>query len=264
MTHPAQRGINVHKLIVPVVGTLALIMAAGCGGGGGELATPVAAVAAAEPALTVTNIVDGDTVDLSDQRRVRLLGIDTPERGDCGFEQASEFARTTLFGRTVQVEPDPTQDSVDQYGRALLYVGAPQDYSIAVTRAGWAKRYVFNNKPVQKDPQIQAAEQAAQAAKTGIWSTLCVAPAPPPPPAPTTRQAPPPVQEQNNDNDVRRPAPAPAPPPPPPPAPREEPSSSTYYKNCTAARAAGAAPVHRGDPGYGSHLDRDGDGTGCE
>ncbi|MGY1496062.1 excalibur calcium-binding domain-containing protein [Streptomyces sp. QTS52] len=37
-----------------------------------------------------------------------------------------------------------------------------------------------------------------------------------------------------------------------------------YYQNCTAARAAGAAPVHVGDPGYGRHLDRDGDGVGCE
>jgi hypothetical protein len=36
------------------------------------------------------------------------------------------------------------------------------------------------------------------------------------------------------------------------------------FRNCTAARAAGAAPVRRGDPGYGSHLDRDGDGVGCE
>lgn len=36
------------------------------------------------------------------------------------------------------------------------------------------------------------------------------------------------------------------------------------YANCSAARAAGAAPVRRGDPGYGSHLDRDGDGVGCE
>jgi hypothetical protein len=35
------------------------------------------------------------------------------------------------------------------------------------------------------------------------------------------------------------------------------------YANCTAARAAGAAPVRRGEPGYGSHLDRD-DGVGCE
>ena len=37
-----------------------------------------------------------------------------------------------------------------------------------------------------------------------------------------------------------------------------------YYANCTAARAAGAAPVRRGDPGYARHLDRDGDGVGCE
>lgn len=36
------------------------------------------------------------------------------------------------------------------------------------------------------------------------------------------------------------------------------------YANCTAARAAGAAPVRRGQPGYGKHLDRDGDGVGCE
>lgn len=42
------------------------------------------------------------------------------------------------------------------------------------------------------------------------------------------------------------------------------PQSATYYKNCTAARQAGAAPVRRGDPGYGSHLDRDNDGVGCE
>ena len=39
---------------------------------------------------------------------------------------------------------------------------------------------------------------------------------------------------------------------------------SVYYKNCTAAREAGAAPVHVGDPGYGKHLDRDGDGVCCE
>lgn len=39
---------------------------------------------------------------------------------------------------------------------------------------------------------------------------------------------------------------------------------SVYYKNCTAVRAAGADPIRRGDPGYGSHLDRDGDGVACE
>ncbi|OKL37376.1 hypothetical protein BLL40_05415 [Domibacillus mangrovi] len=43
-------------------------------------------------------------------------------------------------------------------------------------------------------------------------------------------------------------------------------SSTTpeFYDNCSAAQAAGAAPVYAGDPGYGPHLDRDGDGVRCE
>jgi hypothetical protein len=54
-----------------------------------------------------------------------------------------------------------------------------------------------------------------------------------------------------------------------PPQEYEPPSSfsgggSVYYANCSAARAAGAAPVRRGDPGYARKLDRDGDGVGCE
>lgn len=36
------------------------------------------------------------------------------------------------------------------------------------------------------------------------------------------------------------------------------------YRNCSEARAAGAAPLHRGDPGYSPRLDRDGDGLACE
>jgi len=49
--------------------------------------------------------------------------------------------------------------------------------------------------------------------------------------------------------------------------PAQEPQSnntgtSTPFKNCTEARNAGVAPVLRGEPGYGTHLDRDGDGVG--
>jgi Protein of unknown function (DUF1524)/Excalibur calcium-binding domain len=82
-------------------------------------------------------------------------------------------------------------------------------------------------------------------------------PLPAPKPAPTPAPAPAPAPKP-----APAPAPTPAPAPPPPPAPA--PPASVYYKNCAAARAAGAAPVHRGEPGYGSHLDRDNDGIGCE
>ena len=50
----------------------------------------------------------------------------------------------------------------------------------------------------------------------------------------------------------------PEPPAPPPPAP------NVYFANCSEARAAGAAPMRQGDPGYRSQLDRDHDGIACE
>ena len=37
-----------------------------------------------------------------------------------------------------------------------------------------------------------------------------------------------------------------------------------YYRYCSDARRAGAAPIRRGEPGYSAHLDRDGDGIACE
>jgi hypothetical protein len=50
----------------------------------------------------------------------------------------------------------------------------------------------------------------------------------------------------------------------PEPEPVPDASPSGPFGNCTEARAAGAAPVYRGQPGYSSKLDRDGDGVGCE
>jgi len=41
-------------------------------------------------------------------------------------------------------------------------------------------------------------------------------------------------------------------------------AAEPYYKNCTEARKAGAAPIHEGEPGYRKGLDRDNDGIACE
>jgi hypothetical protein len=81
-------------------------------------------------------------------------------------------------------------------------------------------------------------------------------PAPQPEPSPAPRPAPRPVPRAE-----------PAPQPEPQPAPRaerQESPASAHYKNCAAARAAGAAPLHRGDAGYRAGLDRDDDGVACE
>ena len=49
-----------------------------------------------------------------------------------------------------------------------------------------------------------------------------------------------------------------------PAAPADGDSSDVYYKNCAAVRAAGKAPLYKGQPGYSTKLDRDGDGVACE
>lgn len=84
----------------------------------------------------------------------------------------------------------------------------------------------------------------------------------PPAPAPEPEPAPPaPVPEPV----YVAPEPEPAPPAPEPvyeaPAPAAPP---VYYQNCAAVKAAGAAPIHVGEPGWDPKFDKDGDGTGCE
>jgi Protein of unknown function (DUF1524)/Excalibur calcium-binding domain len=59
-------------------------------------------------------------------------------------------------------------------------------------------------------------------------------------------------------------APVSDPPPKSHPPPAVPGTAGTYYPNCAAVRAAGEAPLHRGDPGYRAGLDRDGDGLACE
>ncbi|MEW1808122.1 DUF1524 domain-containing protein [Pseudarthrobacter sp. NPDC080039] len=76
--------------------------------------------------------------------------------------------------------------------------------------------------------------------------------------APTNQQAPVVAEPAPAAN---APAPAPAPVAPSPVAPAR---AGVYYANCTAARAAGAAPLYAGQPGYRSALDRDSDGIACE
>ena len=72
-------------------------------------------------------------------------------------------------------------------------------------------------------------------------------------------EAPVPEPEQAVEPEPPAVQPAPAPAAPPPVSARP-----VYYPNCTAVWNAIGRPVYRGEPGYAPHLDRDGDGIGCE
>lgn len=93
----------------------------------------------------VTAVVDGDTIDIERDIRIRLLGIDTPERGDCFYEEAKAYTTALLEGGTIRLEKDIT--GADQYGRLLRYVYVPADdpasddvfVNDALVRAGFAR-----------------------------------------------------------------------------------------------------------------------------
>lgn len=67
-------------------------------------------------------VIDGDTIETS-EGRVRIIGIDTPERGVCGYEEASMAVGRFLFpGDPVTLARPEGQRDVDAYGRLLRYV----------------------------------------------------------------------------------------------------------------------------------------------
>ena len=87
----------------------------------------------------VERVIDGDTLVLDSGEHVRLIGIDTPERGECGYREAGAKLRRLVEGRTVNLpNPSSVQDR-DKYDRLLRYVDRGKiDAGYAQIRAGLA------------------------------------------------------------------------------------------------------------------------------
>jgi micrococcal nuclease len=136
---------------------------------------------------TVTRVVDGDTLDVrlasGRSERVRLIGIDTPERGACFAVKATERARQLALGKPVVLKGDRTQDTRDRYGRLLAYVWIPggKDLGYQLLQGGFGGVYVFRT-PFERLSAYRRAETAAKRAGAGRWRA-CVGsePAVPPP-----------------------------------------------------------------------------------
>lgn len=70
----------------------------------------------------VERVVDGDTVDVAGVGRIRLIGIDAPERTECGFVEAADHVSRLTLGQQVLLRRSEGQPDADRYGRALRYV----------------------------------------------------------------------------------------------------------------------------------------------
>jgi endonuclease YncB( thermonuclease family) len=121
----------------------------------------------------VASVYDGDTLPLTDGRRVRLLQIDTPElgSGEC-YSRAARNALLKLvpIGSRVRLEADARLDNVDRYGRLLRYVHrGPLNANSALVRGGAAAPYFYGGDLGKYASRLLADAQRAKPAKRGLW-----------------------------------------------------------------------------------------------
>ncbi len=116
--------------------------------------------ASSSSSAVVARVLDGDTIVLTGGERVRLVQIDSPEKGsECYGEAASSLTRRLLPpGTRVRIETDPSLDRVDRYGRELAYVWTgDEDVNLTLVREG------------------AAAAERARADREGLWGTCPLA-----------------------------------------------------------------------------------------
>ncbi|MEE9555147.1 MAG: thermonuclease family protein, partial [candidate division Zixibacteria bacterium] len=118
--------------------------------------------------LTVMHVIDGDSFILSDSSRARLIGLDTPEKGQPIFKEAKLFAESVLTGASIRLEYD--LEPYDTYGRRLVYLFLDSiSYNELVLQKGLASVYLFPQNRKHVDKLIEA-QKMAREAKVGIWS----------------------------------------------------------------------------------------------
>ncbi|WP_405187973.1 excalibur calcium-binding domain-containing protein [Streptomyces anulatus] len=206
-------------------GALALILT-GCGGDdgttddrGGKVAASVGPSASVERALALMD--DEQSVDAGNSLDVDVLDNDsvTLENG----ERAALLHTYDPAELTLSIDTEPAHGSASVSGTTVTYNA----------RDGYAGEDELTYEVLVKGTEVPAATAVVRITVTAAA------------PEATPTANPTPAGNASKPPKATDPAPA-------------------YYENCDAARAAGAAPVEEGDPGYAPHLDRDGDGVGCE
>lgn len=162
-----RRLLGLALLVLPVVAMVSLLQ------------EPSPSTAPPVPATTLPDVyaVDGDTITARDnggtEIRIRLLGIDAPEHGECGFQEATDGLRTLLqAGASVEFTHDPAAAQQDRYGRLLGYVYVDgNDAGLSLIDDGLVAAWWPGNAPTpSRADTYRSAHDRAEAAEIGSWA----------------------------------------------------------------------------------------------
>lgn len=132
----------------------------------------------------VIKVIDGDTIEIEGNIKVRLIGVDTPETVDprrpvgCYGKEASDFVKSQLSEKTVELEKDVSE--TDKYGRLLRYVWLDgQLFNDTLVKEGYAQ--VSTYPPNVKYEELFLKSQArARSENKGLWGSCTLSKAPVP------------------------------------------------------------------------------------
>jgi micrococcal nuclease len=212
-------------------------------------------------AATVARVVDGDTFELTDGRKVRLIGVNTPEsttRTEPYGKEASNYTKSKLEGKQIYLQKDVSE--TDRYGRLLriVWLQVPNDdmnekeirskmFNADLVLNGYAEPSTYPPDVKYSDYFVKFAREAREKNK-GLWSfgeNGTTKGDLDPKEAATT--------PKNNTGNNSSSAPAPS-----------SSGGSEYFQNCTELRKKYPDGVPSDHPAYASKHDRDKDGWACE
>ena len=128
----------------------------------------------------VVRVIDGDTIVVSPNEKVRLIGVDTPESVHpkkvvaCFGKEAKQFTRDAVEGKTIRLVTDAINTKrhhKDRYGRTLAYAYLPDGKMLnaELIRQGYAHAYTrFSFRYLVEFRQL---ERQARTQMVGLWSS---------------------------------------------------------------------------------------------
>jgi len=117
----------------------------------------------------VSRIIDGDTIEIDSGKRVRLIGIDSPERGAPFYFESKKGLEDMILKKQIRLEKDVSE--TDKYGRLLRYIYLENTFvNLEMLKQGYAVAWTVP-PDVKNSSKFISAEKEAREKGLGVWAT---------------------------------------------------------------------------------------------